>query len=292
MSFKTNKSIIFEQILKIHTMKKIIFLATMIIATTLSAQQITNTLSGTFKTKAKDELYNPLKFDGKGKVTINEFGEDGYEFFERNDSVIIFVDKTVFIFKKEKNQLKGISDWVDKKVYKSEMKSFSNNPKTDAKLAKRADFLAQHYDLNFKNNATFLFDLDENSLNKKLKENEVANDKLCKEGFDESCKIVFAYKFAEQSGGVFETLTNAENITIKPNKELEKLAQRVIDLGNPDGYGLFYTYYYFTGNKEKAEQFLQKGIDLGSPYCAEISLNTALSELENSMNEEIEETEN
>ena len=272
-------------------MKKILFLATIFIAITLSAQQVTNTLEGVFTTKAKDELYNPLKFDGKGKVTINEFGEDGYEFFERNDSVIIFVDKTVFVFKKEKNQLKGISDWVDKKVYKSNLKYFENKPQTDAKLAQRASWMAQNYDINFKNNATFLFDLDENSLNKKLKENEQANEKLCKEGFDESCKIVFAYKFAEQSGGVFETLTNAENITIKPNKELQQLAQRVIDLGNPDGYGLFYTYYYFTGEKEKAEQFLQKGIDLGSPYCAEISLNTALSELENSMNEEIEETE-
>lgn len=270
-------------------MKNSFLIAAIFISNLLFAQQITNTLSGTFKTKAKDELYNPFTFDGKGRVAIGEFDEVGYEFTERNDSVVIFVEKTVFIFKKEKNQLKGISDWVDKKVYKSDIKSFSNTQQSDAKLAQRAKFLAQHYDLNFKNNATFLFDLDENSLNQKIKQNEIANEKLCNEGFDESCKIVFAYKFSEQSGGFFETLTNADNIKIKPNKELEKLAQKVIDLGNPDGYGLFYTYYYFTGNKAKAEQNLQKGLDLGSPYCAELSLNIALSELENNISEEIEE---
>ena len=91
-------------------MKKLLFLTIIFISNSLFAQQITNTLSGTFKTKAKDELYNPFIFDGKGRVTIGEFDEVGYEFTERNDSVVIFVEKTVFIFKKEKNQLKGISD--------------------------------------------------------------------------------------------------------------------------------------------------------------------------------------
>ncbi|QES93083.1 hypothetical protein F0358_10360 [Empedobacter brevis] len=272
-------------------MKKLFLLATLFMVSTLFAQQATNTLEGVFTTKAKDELYNPFKFDGKGKVTINEFGEDGYEFFERNDSVVIFVEKTVFIFKKEKNQLKGISDWVDKKVYKSNLKSLENKRQTDSKLAQRANWMAQNYDINFKNNATFLFDLDENSLIQKLKENEAANAKLCKEGFDESCKVVFAYKFAEESGGVFETLNAADELKLKPNKELEQLAQRVIDLGNPDGYGLFYTYYYFTGEKEKAEQFLQKGLDLGSPYCNEISINSAMSEFGESLQSEIEDSE-
>ncbi len=270
-------------------MKKIIFLATIFITSTLFAQETsTNTLNSTFKTKAKDELYNPLKFDGQGRVIINDYGEAGYEFFERNDSVVIFVEKTVFIFKKEKNQLKGISDWVDKKVYKSDLKAFDNSLQSNPALAKRANFLAQHYDVNFKNNSTFLFDFDEASLTAKLKENEVANEKLCTEGFDESCKIVFAYKFSAESGGIFETLNNADNIKIKPNKELEKLAQRVIDLGNPDGYGLYYSYYFFTGDKQKAEENLQKGLDLGSPYCNEISLNTALSEFENNVNNELD----
>ncbi|CAM3301279.1 hypothetical protein [Empedobacter stercoris] len=270
-------------------MKKIFLLTALFAVSTLFAQQVTNTLEGVFTTKSKDELYNPLKFDGKGKVTITEFDEEGYEFFERNDSVVIFVEKTVFIFKKEKNQLKGISDWVDKKVYKSNLKSFENKPQTEAKLAQRAGWMAQNYDINFKNNASYLFDFDEEGLNRKLKENETANAKLCKDGFDESCKIVFAYKFAEQSGGIFETLSATEELKLEPNKELEQLAQRVLDLGNPDGYGLFYNYYYFTGEKEKAEEFLQKGLDLGSKYCTEISLNLALSELENNMNEEVEE---
>ncbi|MFV0190697.1 MULTISPECIES: hypothetical protein [unclassified Empedobacter] len=272
-------------------MKKLFLLTTFFMVSALFAQQATNTLEGVFTTKAKDELYNPLKFDGKGKVTINEFGEDGYEFFERNDSVVIFVEKTVFIFKKEKNQLKGISDWVDKKVYKSNLKSFENKPQSDSKLAQRANWMAENYDINFKNNATYLFDFDEESLTKKLKENEAANAKLCKEGFDESCKVVFAYKFAEQSGGVFETLSATEELKLKPNKELQQLAQRVIDLGNPDGYGLFYTYYYFTGEKEKAEEFLQKGLDLGSKYCTEISLNSALSEFGEGLQSEVEESE-
>ena len=273
-------------------MKKMIFLVLAFAMTTLSAQTITNTLKGAFKTKAKDELYNPLVFDGKGKVTISEFQEIGYDFFERNDSVVVFVDKTFFVFKKEKNQLKGISDWVDKKMYKSDLKSLDNSPQTDSKLAQRAKWLAQYFDLNFKDNASILFDSeDEASLNAKLKANELANQKLCDEGFDLSCKIVFAYKFSEQSGGIFETLNNGDNIKLKPNKELEKLAQRVIDLGNPDGYGLFYSYYYFTGDQEKADNFLEKGLELGSPYCAELSLNIALSELENNIDEDAEVTE-
>ena len=109
-----------------------IFLVLAFAMTALSAQTITNTLKGTFKTKAKDELYNPLVFDGKGKVTISEFQEIGYDFFERNDSVVVFVDKIYFVFKKEKNKLKGISDWVDKKVYKSDLKSLDNLPQTDS----------------------------------------------------------------------------------------------------------------------------------------------------------------
>lgn len=274
--------------MRLSEMKKLFFLTTLFMVSTLFGQQATNTLEGVFTTKSKDELYNPFKFDGKGKVTINEFGEDGYEFFERNDSVVIFVEKTVFIFKKEKNQLKGISDWVDKKVYKSNLKSIENKPQSDSKLAQRANWMAKNYDINFKNNASYLFDFDEESLNQKLKENEAANAQLCKEGFDESCKIVFAYKFAEQSGGVFETLSETEELKLRPNKELEQLAQRVLDLGNPDGYGLFYTYYYFTGEKEKAEEFLQKGLDLGSKYCTEISLNSALNEFSEGLQSEIE----
>jgi hypothetical protein len=268
-------------------MKKLLFLATVFIASSLFAQEVTNTLSGTFKSKKKDDLYSPLVFDGKGKVLIGEFDEVGNEYFERNDSVVVFVEKTFFIFKKDKNQLKGISDWVDKSTYKSNLKSFDNTAQSDPQLSKRANFLAKHYDLNFKNNSNILFEMDEQSLTKKLKENELGNEKLCNEGFDESCKIVFAYKFSEQSGGIFETLNNAENLKIKPNKELENLAKKVIDLGNPDGYGLFYTYYFFTGDKKKAEENLQKGLDLGSLYCHEISMNIATAEYENSVNEEI-----
>ncbi len=275
-------------------MRKYLLFTSIFVAISLFAQEVTNTMQGTFNTKAKDELYNPLVFDGKGKVTITEFDENGYEFFERNDSVIIFVEKTVFIFKKEKNQLKGISDWVDNKVYKSALKSFQNQLQTDTQLAQRAKWLSQHYDLNLKNTADWIFNLDEAMLQEKLIQNEKDNQVLCDEGFDEGCKIVFSYKMAEQTGGMMEMLEKSEagiEIKIKPNKTIEKLAQRVIDLGNPDGYGLFYSYYYFTGEEEKAEEFLQKGLDLGSAYCSELSLNLALAELENNMNTEIEETE-
>ena len=115
-------------------MKKLFLLTTLFMVSALFVYQLTNTLEGIFTTKAKDELYNPLKFDGKGRVTIGEFDEVGYEFTERNDSVIIFVEKTVFIFKKEKNQLKGISDWVEKKKYKTNSKAIATNAMVTLKL--------------------------------------------------------------------------------------------------------------------------------------------------------------
>ena len=59
-----------------------------------NAQNISATLKGYFSTSKKDALYSSIYFDGEGHVLIN----DNYagEYFQKEDCVYVFPDKSVF----------------------------------------------------------------------------------------------------------------------------------------------------------------------------------------------------
>jgi len=66
----------------------------------LSAQNADNSLQGYYKASSDDTLYSSFNFDGNGKVSIGDM--DYGDYFTRNDSLIIYPDKSIFIFKIKK----------------------------------------------------------------------------------------------------------------------------------------------------------------------------------------------
>lgn len=259
-------------------MKSISLLTLLFSSTLLFAQHVNNSLEGTFKNKNKESLYGTLVFDGQGKVNINDMKM--YEYFERHDSVIIFVDKTTFEFKKEKDRLIGISDWVDQEVFKSNGKmSIATLPKNDH-LQQRANWLSQYYDINYQLGTNLLESVtDEADLEKQMNILANENKKLCVQGFDLGCIQQFSHEMMAEMGGISEAFNLDENYRMKPQKKFEDLANRVIELGNPDGYGLLSTYWQLTGDATKAQEMNDKGIEEGCELCIEQYINQMANEI-------------
>lgn len=242
-------------------------------------QNPSNTLNGLYKNSAKNSLYSTLNFDGNGKVTVSEM--DAYDFFERNDSVVILVDRIPFVLKKNKsNILKGVGDWIDGESFKSTEKSFTYNQMTPANI-QRAKWVANHYDINYKNILDYAFDenIGFDQLNKNL---IIKNESACNEGFDLACIQVFSLKLIENMGG-FSQIVNSDsikNIKAQPDDDLEKLGQKIITLGNAEGYGLLANYYMFLGNEEKFKYYKDLGLENGCKLCFNLEINSLVEEIE------------
>ena len=95
-----------------------------LITVNIFAQKSTNTLEGYFKNNNDDDLYTSIYLDGKGHALINEAYEA--EYFQREDLLYVFPDKSVFILKVDKDNLKGKSSWVKKLTFKK-----NNAPELD-----------------------------------------------------------------------------------------------------------------------------------------------------------------
>ena len=246
------------------------------------AQENKNTLLGSFNSKNKKSIYSSFHFDGNGKVSINEM--DQYDFFERNDSIIILVDKTYFIFQKQKNnELKGISEWVDGDVLKSKDKTFQyadNNPTK----SKRANNLSKYFEINYSDMMNYLAEGD-GSFDSLLRDLKKKNEVLCQDNLDLSCIQVFVMTLTEDMGG-FDAFINSETQVLKskPNPTLEKLGQKVIQLGNAEGYGLLSQYYEFINEPEKAQSFKEIGLEKGCKLCLELEMNQFLNNMQEDEN--------
>ena len=77
--------------------KYILFLLGIIASGVFNAQEADNNLQGYFMTQSKESLYSYFAFDGNGKVDIAGYGKGDY--FVKGDSVVVFPDKDIFIFK-------------------------------------------------------------------------------------------------------------------------------------------------------------------------------------------------
>ena len=252
-------------------MKKISVFTLTFISVFILAQKADNALQGYYKVKGEGSLYGSFNFDGNGKVLIGEMAHGDY--FTRNDSLIIFPDKDIFIFKIKGNKLYGISTWVEKEVWELNKDTASvNNRKNPEASRKKAELLAQYYDKKKdQGDLAALFDTDFVSF----------NTELCNKGLAKSCMDLFGAKMLEVTPGLLSGKDLSKK-NIKPHPELLALAQKVIDLDEPEGHTILGSYLYAIGQTENAEKEWDKAIEKGSRRAAQAR---ALIEFQTELNE-------
>lgn len=242
-----------------HGMKGIIFYFALIFFS-LSLRgfsQPSNELTGRFEGPKKN-TYSSFEFNGNGFVRINQ--SINGEYFHENDSLFIFSGVDVALYEVSKSRLKGISQWV-----KNESLKLVKQPKdVFFPNSQRAIWLKRYYRNNY-----FLSYSDqqtEEEINEALTAMDSINHTLCMEGLDLGCMQNFSYllmQFKEGNQDYSEAYWT----------QLDQLANRVIALGNPDGYGLKYTYHLLRDELDLATSVLNQGVDLGSQLCLKLLLD-------------------
>ena len=240
-------------------MKNKLFLTILSFSTyMLSAQEADNSLQGYYKASNDKTLYNSFNFDGNGKVLIADM--DYGDYFTRNDSLIIYPDKSIFIFKIKKGKLTGISDWVEKGVWIPKKDSSEiNNRRHPADAQKKAQLLAEYYD---KTKSSTGSDLDFEAL--ASGKTSKINEDLCNKGLAKACMNLFGLKMLQYTPGLLTDPVNIASKKIKPHPELLSLSKKIIDLGEPEGYTVLGTYYFTLGLREKAFKTWEEGEKNGS----------------------------
>lgn len=244
-----------------------------LITLNVCAQKITNTLEGYFKNTKENELYNSIYLDGKGHALINNSYQA--EYFQKDDRLYLFPDKSVFILKIDKNKLKGESTWVDKLTFKETKipESEEINPLATYYIA--PELLHEFYKQNFiegTDETNFSLFSDEVSYSENAK-------KLCDQGLTSACGAQFGLLYIEALGGIDLLLDENLDKNIKENKVLEQLANKMIGLGDIRGYALLGSYYYAIGKEDLAFETYQIGSDNGDQTSASILLQTELNQL-------------
>ncbi|WP_228376939.1 hypothetical protein [Chryseobacterium vrystaatense] len=224
----------------------------------LSAQGADNALHGYYGADNDKTLYSSFSFDGNGKVLIMDM--DYGDYFTRNDSLIIYPDKSIFIFKIKKDKLIGVSNWVEKGIWSPKKDSVStNNRRNPADAKKKAELLAEYYDATKKTSKS---GLDFEAL-ASGKTNEI-NEKLCQKGLAKACMNLFGLNMMEYTPGLLSDPGKIPSKKLKPHPELISLSKRIIELGEPEGYTVLGSYYYVLGLKEKAFKTWDEGEKKGS----------------------------
>jgi len=244
-----------------------------------NAQTISNSLNGYFSTSKKDALYTSIHFDGKGHALIND-GFSG-EYFQLDDMVYVFPDKSVFIFKLEKDKLKGVSNWVEKQTYKLSQVPMNDDYIREFKTYKiDPDLLYQYYIQNFNKGTdeiSFSVFEDGEAYLKKMEE-------LCQKNLTSACGALFGIKLLDASGGL-DAFLSEEKMVVKENKNLENIATKMIDLGDFRGYALLGSYYALIGNLDKAKALYNEGSEKGDGDSAMALFALELEEASNELEE-------
>ncbi|WP_261512318.1 hypothetical protein [Chryseobacterium paludis] len=238
--------------------KRLLFLLLLLFSYIISAQDADNSLQGYYKATNDKTFYNSFNFDGNGKVLISDM--DYGDYFTRNDSLIIYPDKSIFIFKIKKGKLTGVSNWVEKGIWIPKKDSSEiNNRKNPVDAQKKAQLLAEYYD---KTKSSSKSDLDfETLLSGKT---AGVNEELCNKGLAKACMNLFGLKMMEYTPGLLSDLAKIASKKIKPHPELIALSKKIIDLGEPEGYTVLGSYYYTLGLKDKAFKTWDEGEKNGS----------------------------
>ncbi|MGC4234726.1 MAG: hypothetical protein QM594_17230 [Niabella sp.] len=238
----------------------------------LSAQKVTNELQGYFKAVSDSTLYDYFSFDGNGTVDIVGLGT-GY-YFQKDDTLIVYPDKSIFKFIVKDDQLYGASDWVEGNIWKKVKDTAVTNTRLNAAESDgRAMLLYKYYQLKSSvDEWAFLGEPDtsyENSLRG-----------LCDSGLSKACLDVAGLKILEDIGGAGSLLSAKKEETEEPepNEEILNIIYKAIEFGDLNGYSVLGGYYALIGDMTMAKEMLTVGSDLGCSKCSMALFSLALEE--------------
>lgn len=230
-------------------MRKLLVLVTALLGTgCMFAQKADNALQGYYEEQGNETFYKGFSFDGNGKVVGGV--SNGY-YFTRNDSLIVYPDKGVFIFKIKKDKLIGASEWVDKGIWVRKKDSTEiNNRKNPQQAQKKAALLAGFYDKTKK-----WSELDALFSDELL----AVNEDFCNKGLPKACLNTFGIKMVKYTPDLLEDPEKLKAKKMKPHPELIQLSQKIISLGETEGYNVLGSYYLILGLRDKALETWTEG---------------------------------
>lgn len=252
--------------------RKILLILCLTTALYANAQMVNNNLNGYYKAQSDTLMYSYLSFDANGKVDIMGMSEG--DFFTNGDSLIVFPDKSIFKFKIEDNKLIGTSDWVKDGVWVKHDSIIDNKRKDNNSALHQAALLNEYY-LKTRMNGTDITMLFDDKL--MLAYTNTLED-LCNKGLPKACMELFGVKLMNEMGGIAAVLMPQKELKRTENQELVQLANKIIEMGEPDGHMLLGSYLYSIGQKEKGNSELEKAIELGSKKAILLQLNLSLEE--------------
>lgn len=243
-----------------------------ILTTLVSAQSITNSLKGYYKSTSKNDLYTSFYFNGDGHALIN----DGYpaEYVQVENIVYLFPDKSVFVFELKDKNLIGKSNWVEKATYKTSTIPDFGEEITIPQYTIVPNLLYEFYKINYEigtDQPNYDFYSDYDTYTARLKN-------LCDKGLTTACGGYFGLLYIESLGGI-DQLLDSNTHAIKPNKEIEKIGELMIQRGDIRGYGLLGSYYLAIGNNDKAKEYLEKGTESGDLQSATLQFELEMDNL-------------
>lgn len=266
-------------------MKKILLLLSLLFSVsygggTAYAQECAVSLTGTYllNPESGEGLYDAFVFDGAGKVGIHAFTGFKGDFFQIGDTVIVYPDKSLFVFlRKDAHTLVGISTWVKDQVFKR----MENDTILTPAQSRHPEYAAQFYEFytltgrDEINLSTYLNIYMDSSLQASLK-------KLCGEGFPKAC-ITLANALMLGSPELTASLrgTPVENRKAAPNKEIIDYFRKAIELNEPEAIAQLGAYFLMLGHRDKALKLFEIGCELGHSGCCFSLADLALEQEEN-----------
>lgn len=238
----------------------------------LSAQKISNELHGYFKASSDTALYEYFSFDGNGTVDITGMG-NGY-YFQKDDSLIVYPDKSIFKFVIKGDKLYGASDWVSGCVWEKVKDTTVETLRTDPAESDRiAGLLHQYYNLSQRGNElSILFEGPDSTYVQALKS-------LCDSGLSKACLDYAGLKTLEDIGGIATLFDSKKQMKKQtPNQEIVDIIYRAIDLGDTNGYEVLGGYYAAIGDVQAARESFELGGELGCAKCAMALFSLELEE--------------
>ncbi|MDR2920253.1 MAG: hypothetical protein LBV72_12935 [Tannerella sp.] len=244
-------------------------------------QEYSVSLSGTFQLDTTSEKgpYDAFVFDGAGKAGIHAFGESKGDFLQIDDTIIIYPDKSIFVFlKKDEQTLVGINTWVKDQVFRK----MENDTIITPMQTRGPDYAAQFYEFYTLTNrdapslSTYMSINMDSSLNTAMK-------RLCDEGFPKAC-LTMANALMLNSPALASLFRSPdeENQKMAPDKEIFDYYMKAIELNELDAIAQLGAYFLMLGHKEEAMKMLEKGCELGHRECCYSLLGLEISSEESS----------
>ncbi|GAB3009788.1 hypothetical protein GCM10027051_08730 [Niabella terrae] len=232
------------------------------------SQTFSNRLEGRFEAAGGTALYQYFIFDGKGSVDIMGFN-DGY-YFQKDDTLIVFPDKSLFKFLVRNDTLVGVSSWVDSGRWVLKSCLGADPLQIDTLEGDRmASLLNDYYELTNSGSWSFLFNNDGSY--------EQALRKLCVEGLTKACLDYVGLKILSDIG-MYPANATIANKKRRADPHIIELLEAVIAKGDKNGYMVLGGYWASLGDATKAKAVLEEGMDEGCKKCGLTLISIAMQE--------------